>query len=64
MKNDFFNNEAFSFFKMSESNRFTRILYESGQGWGKEILPFGKPEIRTLNVINKACFIQFFFIPL
>jgi hypothetical protein len=40
----------------SHSNRFTRFLYESGQGWGKEILPFlGKQEIRSLNVINKAC---------
>jgi hypothetical protein len=37
------------------SNRATRLLYESGQGWGKEILPFlGKPEIRTLTTVNKG----------
>ncbi len=41
---------------MSSSNRFSQLLYESGQGWGKEIMPYlSKPEIRTLNVINKGC---------
>ena len=38
----------------SNSNRFTRFFSESGQGWGKEVMPFfNKTEVRTLCTINK-----------
>jgi WD40 repeat protein len=38
------------------SNRFTRLLYESGQGWGREIMPYlSVPEVRPLSTVNKAC---------
>jgi len=38
------------------SNRFTRLLYESGQGWGKEVMPYlSVSEVRPLSAINKAC---------
>jgi hypothetical protein len=26
--------------QMSSSNRFAQLLYESRQGWGKEIMPY------------------------
>lgn len=38
----------------STSNRFSRFFSESGQGWGKEVMPFfNKSEVRTLCTINK-----------
>ena len=39
---------------MAESNRFSRFFSESGQGWGKDIMPyFNKTDIRALCTVNK-----------
>ena len=39
---------------MVESNRFSRFFSESGQGWGKDIMPyFNKTDIRALCTVNK-----------
>jgi hypothetical protein len=39
---------------MVESNRFSRFFSETGQGWGKDIMPyFNKTDIRVLCTVNK-----------